>query len=362
MRILLTHVYAWPEVRRGGERYLRELGAALVDAGHHVTIVTTSPEPGRSVVLGVDVIALPRRPWLRRYREQSTEACFGLEVLLRRALSRVDVWHALGTADGAAAATLSRLRPGVRSVYTDLGNPARSWRSARPDADLHRRIVASVDEYVCLSRFSAGFLERDYGRVGRVIGGGVDIRRFAPVPARAAAPTLLFSGTVDDSRKNLALLLDAVAELVGRGRPVRLVVSGPGDAGPILAAAPPAAREVTTVVGVGSLDDLARQYGEAWATVLASEHEAFGMALVESLACGTPIVALAGGGGPAELVSPSVGALAPSPGGLADACEAALDLAARGQATVDACRAAALGHDWRGAVVPQMETAYRGGR
>ncbi|MEY2469223.1 MAG: hypothetical protein QOF21_1921, partial [Actinomycetota bacterium] len=33
MRILLSHVYSWPEVRRGGERYLHELGAALVEAG-----------------------------------------------------------------------------------------------------------------------------------------------------------------------------------------------------------------------------------------------------------------------------------------------------------------------------------------
>jgi glycosyltransferase involved in cell wall biosynthesis len=361
VRILLTHVYAWPEVRRGGERYLHELSAALQDAGHQVTVVSTAPEPGRALVLGVEVIYLPRRPWLRRYQDLSTEACFGLEVLGRRALSRIDVWHALGTADGATASWLGRWRPGVRSVYTDLGNPVRAWRESRPDAALHARIVRDVDEYVCLSSFAEQMLTRDYQRTGRVVGGGVDTSRFVPSAARTQTPTLLYSGSLTDSRKNLPLLLEAVAVLRGR-RDVRLVVSGPGDVGPVLAAAPEAARACTEVAGLGDAAELGRLYGEAWATVLPSEHEAFGLVLVESLACGTPIVALRDGGGPAELVTPGVGALADrSADGLADACDTALDLAAAGAATVDACRSAASAHDWRTSVVPRLEAVYRGG-
>ncbi|MHB8465900.1 MAG: glycosyltransferase family 4 protein [Acidimicrobiales bacterium] len=360
MRILLTHVYAWPEVRRGGERYLHELSAALVGAGHDVTVISTAPVARRESVLGVEVTYLPRRRWMRRYEEHSIEASFGLEVLARRAVSRLDVWHALGTGDGAAATTLARLRPRVRSVYTDLGNPSRAWRSARLDAPLHERIVRHADEYVCLSQFAARSLATDYGRLGRVIGGGVDMARFAPAAARSPEPTLLFSGAVDDVRKNLGLLLEAVGVLRRRGVAVRLVVSGPGDASEALAAAPDAARAVTDVVGVGSVEDLPRRYGEAWVTVLPSAHEAFGLVLLESLACGTPVVAMAEGGGPAELVTPDVGALAAaSADGLADACEAALQLAARPQ-TADACRSAASAHDWRTGVVPALEAAYVG--
>ena len=353
MRILLTHVYAWPEVRRGGERYLHELGAALVADGHDVTIVSTAPRPRRDTVLGVDVVYLPRRHRLRRYRELAPEACFGLEVLLRRALSRVDVWHALGTADGAAAATLARLRPGVRSVYTDLGNPQRAWRESRPDAALHRRIVRHVDEYVCLSEFSHRMLVEDFGRRGRVVGGGVDINRFVPSAPRSEVPTLLFSGNPDDPRKNLSLLIEAVSILRERGAPVRLIVSGQ-------ATRPLGLPEWVDFSGAGSLDQLPALYSAAWATVLPSVHEAFGLALVESLACGTPVVALRDGGGSAELVTPAVGALAAtSAADLARACGAAIELAGRAGAVVDACREAARPHDWRTGVLPRLLAAYR---
>jgi hypothetical protein len=43
LRVVLTHVYAWPEVRRGGERYLHGLASALAWAGHAVDIVSTAP-------------------------------------------------------------------------------------------------------------------------------------------------------------------------------------------------------------------------------------------------------------------------------------------------------------------------------
>jgi phosphatidylinositol alpha-mannosyltransferase len=361
LRILLTHVYAWPDVRRGGERYMHEASAALADAGHKVTILSTSPNPGRRQVLGVDVRYLPRRNRLRRYGELSVEACFGVESLAREALARLDVWHAFGTADGAAAATLGRWRPFVRSAYTDLGNPDRSWREARPDARLVERIVRDVDEYLCLSAFSQSFLVSDYGRSGRVIGGGVDLRRFAPAKQRRPEPTLLFSGSVSEPRKNLPLLLEALAVLRERRPDVRLLITGPGDAGPSLAAAPARAREAAEWIGVGEVADLERLYGEAWATVLPSEQEAFGLVLVESLACGTPVVTLAEGG-PAELATPGVGfqAVERTAAALADACEAALDLAATGAEAVEACRAAAARHDWRSGVVPKLEAAYRG--
>src|SRR5919109_4204240 len=105
LRIALTHVYAWPGVRRGGERYLHEVAAALADAGHRVSIVTTAAESHRDRILGVDVTYLRRRRLLEdRFGSLSDEAAFGLQTLARGGLRGIDVWHALGTADAAAAA------------------------------------------------------------------------------------------------------------------------------------------------------------------------------------------------------------------------------------------------------------------
>jgi phosphatidylinositol alpha-mannosyltransferase len=364
MRILLSHVYSWPEVRRGGERYLHELGAALVEAGHRVRIVSTAPTASRDKVLGVPVRRLPRRNRLGRYGELAPEVCFGLETVARYAARRVDVWHAFGTADAAASAFLSKHRrwPKVRSVYTDLGGPLREWREARTDNNLFEYVVQNIDAFLCLSETTRAMLDEDYQRPGLVVGGGVDLDRFRPAPARSPHPTLLFTGALNEPRKNLPLLLDALDVLLDTQPDVRLWLSAPGDPTDALNNATPRARAAVDDLGVGTAGHVERLYSEAWTTVLPSLSEAFGLVLVESLACGTPIVALADGGGPAEIVEPGVGALASAvtPEALAAACAAALDLARQGQPTTDACRAAAQRYGWREAIVPRLEKIYRG--
>lgn len=364
LRVLLTHAYCWPEVRRGAERYIHELGAALVDAGHEVQIVATAPEASSGTILDVPVQRLRRRRGPARYGEFAAEVAFGRETLLRHAFDRIDVWHAFGTGDAAAAAFLSRMRiwPRVRSVYTDLGGPVRSYRELRPDHRLFQYAVRNLDAYLCLSEATRAVLESDYDRRGLVVGGGVDVVRFAPAPRRRPEPTLLFMSAVDDTRKNLPLLLRAF-DLVAATRPeVRLMLAGPGDPGPALAASTDRVRAATDVHGVGEVEDVAALYGAAWVTVLPSMREAFGLVLVESLASGTPIVAIAESGGPVEIVQPGIGVLArdQSPEALANACLEALSLAAAGDATRDACRQEAVAkYSWETAIVPRLERIYR---
>lgn len=363
MRILFTHIYTWPEVRRGGERYLHELASALVGAGHDVTIVSSSLTPGTEEILGVPVQRIPRRQRLRRYGDVGPEMLFGLELLARHAADRVDVWHAFGTADAAAAAFLSTVRPWPRlkSVYSDLGGADRAYRELRGDKRIFEYVAKHIDAYLCLSETTNAMLAADYHRSGIVVGGGVDLERFQPAAARTAHPTLLFTGKLDEPRKNLPLLLDALDVLLDTQPDVRLRLSAPGDATDALNGATPRARAATDVLGVGDPGDVERLYGEAWTTVLPSISEAFGLVLVESLACGTPIVALAEGGGPAEIVKPGTGALAsaPTPVALAEACAIALDIARTGAAGRDACRAEALQYGWREAIAPRIEKIYR---
>lgn len=358
LRIVLSHVYSWPEVRRGGERYLHEVASALKDAGHSVAVLSTSRRPGRGRVLGVPVTYLPRRALMpRRTGECAEEIAFGLQAAGRVAGRSVDVWHALGTADAAAAGALSPLK-GARSVYTSLGIPTRAYRDSRPDRRLHDHVVRRVDGYVCLSRAAASALRSGWGREGTVIGGGVDLRRFSPGP-RHDRPVLLYAGALDEPRKNVALLIEAVGTLRARWPEVELWISGIGDLGALMERASPAGRQAVVDVGVGTEEEHVARYARAWATVLPSYDEAFGLCLLESLASGTPIVVLADSGGPAEIVRPDVGVAAgPSAAELADACEQALQLALTG-GTAEACRAEAERYDWRRSIVPQLERVYR---
>lgn len=360
LTIVLSHVYCWPEVRRGGERYLHELSSALADAGHGVSIVSSAPQAGRGHELGVSVRRLRRRRLgARWYAGHADEVAFGVQALAVVARRRFDVWHALGPPDAAAAALLGRAR-GCCSTFTNLGLPWRSYWAERSDHRLHQYVVDHVDRYVCLSAAAARALEVSYGRAASVVGGGVDTRRFRPADRRAARPTLLYSGSLNEPRKNLGLLLEAAARLRRRGMPVDLWLSGPGDPSAILGAADADARAGTSVLGLGRPHDQGERYGRAWVTVLPATDEAFGLTLVESWACGTPVVARADSGGPAELVASGIGCLAgPSVSELADACAKAIDLAAQAS-TAAACRDAAMAYDWRRSIVPRLERVYTG--
>lgn len=356
LRIALTHVYAWPEVRRGGERYLHELAGALLEAGHRVTITTTGPTPGESIERGVPVRRLKRRHAPNRwFGELSDEVAFGAQAFAHLARRPLDVWHAMGTADAAAAAELGRVRD-VRSVYTDHGFPYRPSRERRADRRLHELVVRHADAYVCVSEAAAATLLDGYGRVGDVRSGGVDTRAFTPGGPRHRRPVVLFVGDASVGRKNLPLLAQAVRVLHDRGEPVELWVAGPGDQRAAVAAADLPADGVRVLGEVGP-DDLAPLYRQAWVTALPAQAEAFGLVLVESLACGTPVVAL-DAGGPRDIVRPGIGELAQDdPEHLADACAAVIELATD-PGTTDRCREASLAWDWRTAVVPAMERIY----
>jgi glycosyltransferase involved in cell wall biosynthesis len=357
LRIALTNVYAWPHTRRGGERYLHELGAALQRAGHEVAIVSSAESSGSGVELGVPVHYLRRRHVApRHFGHLSDEIAFGVQALGHLGWRNIDVWHALGTADAAAAAALGLVRK-VVSVYTDLGIPYRWYRDERPDRRLHSFVVDHVDHYVCLSAAAAETLQRDFDRYGPVIGGGVDMRRFSPHP-RYPTPVLLYSGALTEPRKRVSLLLEAVAILRDTVPDVQLWLSGPGDPSSLLASAPKEGRDAAVLLGLGQPEEQSERYGTAWATVLPSQDEAFGLALLESLACGTPVVAVDDACGPADLVGPDVGVVCAADAvSLAKACDTVLRMS-RQHGIEDSCRRVATAYDWSSAIVPRMERLY----
>jgi phosphatidylinositol alpha-mannosyltransferase len=234
------------------------------------------------------------------------------------------------------------------------------WRLQGQEEKFHERVVREIDVYGAMSRYALGLLAEEYGREGVLTPGGVNLTTLYPSVARTPDPTLLFSGAILEPRKGVATLLEALP-LVAREEPdVRLLLSGPGDATQLLQAAPAAARERTDAIGLGEVDGQRERYGRAWATVLPSKHDSFGQALLESLACGTPIVATTHAAVP-ELVTPATGALCEpdDPASLAEACLRAFELA-RHPETTEACRASAEPYDWLTRLAPRYEHYYRG--
>jgi glycosyltransferase involved in cell wall biosynthesis len=359
VRIALTHAFCWPEVRRGAERFVPELAAALARRGHDVVHISASREPGRATERGVDTIRLRRR-FEGQYRH---EADFGRRLLPHLAAERFDAVHSLGRHDAVASIRAARLRgDGRRTVFTDLGLPDPVWwrQQGRGQARAAATVAAKIDVYSGMSQTAVDHLAAGYHRHdGVVVPGGVNLESFAPAAQREPTPAILFSGAIDEPRKGVASLLHAVA-LIARSEPdIQLWLSGPGDAEPLIAAAPPEARERVRMLGVGAADRQHERYGRAWVTCLPSTHDSFGMALLESLACGTPVVTTTHSA-PRELVQEGVtGELCPpgDPAALAAACLRAIALA-RSPGIAGRCRASAEPCDWDRGLAPLCERLY----
>ena len=147
------------------------------------------------------------------------------------------------------------------------------------------RSAAGVDRFVANSRFVARRILKAYRREADVIHPPVDTEFFCPEGARqdcyVAVSRLIGYKRVD-------LLVDAFAQLPG----LRLVVVGDGPQLARLKAAAPANVEFTGYLPASAVRDRIRS---ARAFLFAAVED-FGMAPVEAMACGTPVIALRRGG------------------------------------------------------------------
>jgi D-inositol-3-phosphate glycosyltransferase len=183
--------------------------------------------------------------------------------------------------------------------------------------EIEKRTMAGSDRVVALTAIDRQQTIRHYGAPTQisVIPGGVDLAHFAPHPraaARAALglgldlrPTekvLLFVGRIQ-RLKGLEVLLRAFGRLTDLDARLLIVGGQPGtshESREITRLHHLATRlgiaERTTFVGAVPHERLPLFYSAADATVMPSSYESFGLVAVESLACGTPVVATRVGG------------------------------------------------------------------
>jgi glycosyltransferase involved in cell wall biosynthesis len=141
-----------------------------------------------------------------------------------------------------------------------------------------------VDRFAANSNHIARRIGQFYRRDATVIHPPVDISAFAPAP-RKSDYYLITGRHVGYKRIDLAI---AACEKLGR----KLVITG---AGPDTDRLRKLAGPNTTFVGQCSFQDLARYYGEARAFLMPGQED-FGIAPVEAMASGTPVIAYAYGG------------------------------------------------------------------
>jgi glycosyltransferase involved in cell wall biosynthesis len=339
LRVALLNPCFWPEVQRGAERVLRELATDLVAAGHHPRLITSHPgPPRRSVEDGLPVVrhwrppdALVRR---RGGQEYLTHLPFSYASL---AGGTDDLAEAFYPTDAVVARRWGARR-GRPSIFWYGGVPQRSViASRRWRVRILDEAIRGCDAVVVSSRAAGEGIRRWFGVEARVIYPGVRLEEFTAGPPRDEHPTIACAADPDDDRKRIPLLVEAFRAL-RRERPgARLLLVRPR--GEATAAALDAEDGVELVEQTPGTP--AELFHRAWVSALAAYNEAFGLVLVESLACGTPVIGMNDGGVPEIIDRDEVGRLFDGTGeDLTRALLEALDLAAD-PACADRCRARA---------------------
>lgn len=345
LRVALLNPCYYPEVQRGSERLVRDLATDLLALGHRPRVITSHPgRPARSVEGGVPVTRLWRPPEdrlrRRKFQEYLTHVPFSY-LALRGGDDHVA--QAFFPTDALAAIRWGRAT-GRPAIMHYGGVPTRPVLASRR---LRFRVATEAlygaDAVIVDSEAAARGMRRWFGIEPRVINPGVRLEAFTPGTDRFEQPTVVCAADPDDGRKRVPMLVRAFTLARRTRRDLRLMLVRP--AGADLAA------ELEAVDGVELFDRdperVAALFQRAWVTALAAYSEAFGLVLVESLACGTPVVAMRDGGVPEIVDRPEVGRLFDDgEDDLARALLEGLELAEDGGVR-DACRARAEHFDSR---------------
>jgi glycosyltransferase involved in cell wall biosynthesis len=274
----------------GVERVFAEVSRRLAARGHDVTLLCTTDGPGgRREQEGVGFVRVPRRGTLLRDPVARLSRCLPRDA---------EVVHVAATYPFTTPSVLRRSHAlGIPAVLDFHFEPTPGGTLGRLATRLYRRV--GTPPY----RLAGAVLVRSlaYGRTApslgavpesrwRILPNGIDPARFRPDGPRAAdGDFLLFVGRLVPY-KGLDVLLHALARL-RPGLPLHVV----GD-GPLRARLEALAAQLNVQVrflGRAADADLPALYRGARLTVLPSvtRQEAFGISLIESMACGTPVVA-----------------------------------------------------------------------
>lgn len=296
LRVGIVCPYSF-DVPGGVQFHVRDLAEALIARGHSVSVLAPAdddtPIPdymtsaGKAVPVRYNgaVARLTFGPLtaarVRRWLEAGEFDVLHLHEPVTPSLSMLALW----IADGPVVATFHSSL--VRSRSLQLAYP------------LVRQSLEKISARIAVSEDARRTLVEHLGGDAVVIPNGVYVDAFARAGTdprwvgTPEAPTVVFLGRLDESRKGLPVLLEAVPEVRRAFPGVRFLVAGRGDTGPA---------EVRELLGddADAVEFLGGISDEDKARLLASADvycapqtggESFGIVLVEAMSAGTAVVA-----------------------------------------------------------------------
>jgi phosphatidylinositol alpha-mannosyltransferase len=295
MRIGIVCPYSL-DVPGGVQFHVRDLAEHLIERGHDVSVLApadddtpvpayvtsagrTVPVPYNGSVARVNIGPVSARR-VRRWVEAGEFDVLHIHEPVSPSVSLLALW----AFDGPIVATFhtSNLR-------------SRAMQSAYP---LLRPSLEKITARIAVSEDARRTLTTHIGGDAVVIPNGVYVDRFAAAEPRAqwqgdaGRPTIAFVGRIDEPRKGLPVLCEAVPRVLESFPGARLLVAGRGDVAEASALLPASSRENMTFLGMVSDDEKAALLRSV--DVYVAPHtggESFGIVLVEAMSAGAPVVA-----------------------------------------------------------------------
>ena len=289
MRIALVCPYAW-EASGGVQVHVRNLATRLLDRRHEVGVlaptITQASEPlvrsvGRPLRVPYQGTVAPIAPWSYRRTRAALEA-FGPDL--------VHVHEPL-TPSASMFATLASKAPVVATVHAYLDRSI-AMELAAP---VLRRIWRRVTVGVAVSQAAASFLHRALPEASlEIVPNGVDVHAFAaagPMDGIPSGRRILWVNRLD-AQKGFPVALAAFAKVLTEVPESVLVVVGEGKDREALGLLTKAARARVEMRGAEPNERIPSYLAASEIFVSpAVGQESFGIALVEAMAAGVPVVA-----------------------------------------------------------------------
>jgi len=299
--------------------YIRELAAELAKRGHAIDIYTKAHQPqhGPPINLGQNVRIIhletgvdEEMPKLAIY-DYIQRLASGAEDFRRYNQIQYDLIHShywLSGLIGKQLQTLWRVPHAV--MFHTLGAVKNSIGIGEYEPELRieseREVISSCDRIIASTPKEAEDIVKHYGASPdkiTVIPCGVNLDLFKPIDKETARRELgldhqkviLFVGRMDPL-KGLEQLLTALTYMDGEKPPLLIIVGGDAHSQAQVQALQCMAKELNiedrvTFIGSVAQSRLPLFYSASDVCAIPSYYESFGMVALESIACGTPIVA-----------------------------------------------------------------------
>jgi phosphatidylinositol alpha-mannosyltransferase len=308
VKIGLVCPYSW-DVPGGVRTHVADLASALRDRGHEVSVLAPFDEaPGSAAGAlpgtvsddedALDGVVDGGRPVAVPYNGSVARLSFGVKPT-----RRIHRWIKEGAFDVVhvhepVAPSLSLL-----TLWIGRGPMVATWHSSQERSRIlnagyyiAQTAMEKLSGRIAVSEDARRTLVAHLGGDAVLIPNGVRVSQYVGVDRLPGVPvdrpTVLFLGRMDEPRKGLKVLWEALPAVLEQVPDLHLLVAGPGDIDEQRALVPPGAEGAVTFLGRISDADKARALRSA--DVYVAPHtggESFGIVLVEAMAAGAAVIA-----------------------------------------------------------------------